>query len=285
MALNVQTFFTRLGSAVVFSAIMLCGLLFNEWAFIALFLVVTILCLREYAQLVERILQTSFRRNENVNFIVSGACLFLLIASLPLLKCNNPVANYLSFYLFYWLGLWIGVILIFFMFKKNKQSIYLLTGLGYIPVALGLLVQLRFQSLYLPLILILFIWMNDTMAYLTGSFIGRTPFFPSISPKKTIEGTLGGIVFTLAFAAIWGHFTSWFPFSCWIWFALIAGLAGTAGDLVESKLKRLAGVKDSGALMPGHGGALDRFDSLLLAAPFAFLVALIYEICLQVTVF
>lgn len=285
MALNIKTFFTRLGSAAVFSAIMLAGLLMNEWAFIALFFVINILCLREYANLVEFILQTKFTQNEKVNFVAIGVALFLTVIALPISVCDNFISLVLSKYVFHFLGFVIGAMLIFLFFRKNKKSIYLLTGLGYISVAFGFLVQMRFQSLLLPLILILFIWMNDTMAYLTGSFIGKTPFFPSISPKKTIEGTIGGIVFCMVFAFIWGSLTNWFPISVWILFGLIAGVVGTAGDLVESKLKRMAGVKDSGAMMPGHGGALDRFDSLLLASPFAFLVAMIFEVCKAYKVF
>jgi len=285
MAFNVQTFLTRLGSAAIFSAIMLLGLLLNEWAFIALFFTVNLLCLREYTSIVELILQTKFNRNEKFNFIILGIALFMLVTALPLLQCENASSVFLSKLLFYFIGLSIGTLLIFFMFKKNKKSIYLLTGLGYIPLALGFLVQLRFQSLLLPLMLILFIWMNDSLAYLTGSFIGKTPFFPSISPKKTWEGTIGGIIFTMAFAFIWGSLTNWFPISLWIVLGGVAGIIGTIGDLVESKLKRLAGIKDSGNIMPGHGGALDRFDSILLSAPFAFIVAMLYEVCKQVSVF
>ncbi|MBK7764363.1 MAG: phosphatidate cytidylyltransferase [Bacteroidetes bacterium] len=285
MAFHVQTFLTRLGSAAVFSAIMLLGLLFNEWAFIALFFLINILCLREYASMVELILQTKFNKNEKINFMVLGIALFALVISLPLAACHNSVIDILAELRYYLLGIVIGITAIFFVFQKNKQSIYLLTGLGYISLALGLLVQVRYQSLLLPLLLILFIWMNDSMAYLTGSFIGRTKFFPSISPKKTIEGTLGGIAFTLVFAFVWASYTHWFPVSVWIAFALIASIVGTLGDLVESKLKRLAGIKDSGNIMPGHGGALDRFDSLLLASPFAFLAVLILEVCKKVSVF
>jgi phosphatidate cytidylyltransferase len=285
MAFDSKTFLTRLGTAAVFSAIMIGGLLLNEWVFIALFFVVNILCLYEYAQIVERTLHTTFKRNEKVNFIVIGVTLFGLITALPISHCDNSIAIFLSAYFLYTIGLVIGAFAIFILFVKNKKSVYLLTGLGYISVALGFLVQLRFQSLYLPLMLILFIWMNDSLAYLTGSFIGKTKFFPAISPKKTLEGTLGGIFFTMVFAAVWGYFTNWFVISVWIIFGLIAAVLGTAGDLIESKLKRLANVKDSGSFMPGHGGALDRFDSLLFSAPFAFLIAIIYNLCKQVTIF
>ena len=118
-------------------------------------------------------------------------------------------------------------------------------------------------------------WMNDTMAYLVGSIIGRTPF-SKISPKKTWEGTAGGALLTLAGAAVWGFYSPYYTMVDWIVLALCASVAGTAGDLLESRLKRLADVKDSGAMMPGHGGALDRFDSLLVAIPFAFSYAYVF---------
>lgn len=125
----------------------------------------------------------------------------------------------------------------------------------------------------IPIIIILSIWINDTMAYIVGSLIGRTPF-SKISPKKTWEGTIGG--FILCVAAIF--FIGFLVYGSindrvinYAVIALIASIAGTFGDLLESKLKRAAGVKDSGQLMPGHGGFLDRFDSLLLAIPFVWL--------------
>ena len=285
MAFDVQTFLTRLGSAAIFSAVVLGCLLWNEWAFLGLFFIVNVLCLREYASIVEQILQTTFTRQEKTNFTAAGMAVYIFVSSWPFNLCDNSVAQVLARFQFQFLGLIIGFLMLFFFYRKNKKAIYLLTGLTYVSVALGLLVQLRFQSLLLPVMLILFIWMNDTMAYLTGSFIGRTKFFPTISPKKTVEGTLGGVVFTMAFAYVWSSNTALFPVWQWIVIGLIASITGTIGDLVESKLKRMAGIKDSGNLMPGHGGALDRFDSLLFAAPFAFLFALIFMACLQLHVF
>ena len=107
------------------------------------------------------------------------------------------------------------------------------------------------------------------MAYITGSFIGKTPL-SSISPKKTVEGTLGGIILSVLVITIAGSFIGYYSWIHWLMISLISSTAGTLGDLLESKLKRLAGVKDSGNILPGHGGFLDRFDSLLIAIPFVF---------------
>jgi phosphatidate cytidylyltransferase len=124
---------------------------------------------------------------------------------------------------------------------------------------------------FLPLysIGILFsIWINDTMAYLVGSMIGKTPLSP-VSPKKTWEGTIGGILLSVVIISLAARYIDAArpvaPMQ-WTMIALISSVFGTFGDLIQSKWKRLAGIKDSGSFMPGHGGFLDRFDSLLMAA-------------------
>jgi phosphatidate cytidylyltransferase len=104
------------------------------------------------------------------------------------------------------------------------------------------------------------------MQYLVGSFIGKTPFYPNISPKKTWEGTIGGSLLAIILCALVYYFTQ-HNIKTGIAIGLIASIGGTMGDLVESKFKRLCGIKDSGNILPGHGGFLDRFDSLLMAAP------------------
>lgn len=113
-----------------------------------------------------------------------------------------------------------------------------------------------------------FLWTNDSMAYVSGRLAGKHPVWPSVSPGKTWEGSFGGAVFTLALAMVFSHF---YPeLSAWEWagFAAIVIFFGSLGDFFESWLKRKAGVKDSGKLLPGHGGILDRFDSMLLSIPF-----------------
>ena len=123
----------------------------------------------------------------------------------------------------------------------------------------------------IPIVLIASIWINDTMAYIVGSFIGKTPF-SKISPKKTWEGTGCGAVLCVAMVTLGAYYLfNLKNISLLIVISSIAAVIGTAGDLLESKLKRMAGVKDSGSIMPGHGGFLDRFDSLILATPFVWL--------------
>lgn len=127
-----------------------------------------------------------------------------------------------------------------------------------------------FSGVYISFGLILLIWTNDTMAYIVGSFIGKTPL-SKISPKKTWEGTIGGAILTMGVAVLLQKLFGVFEIKDWVAFGFCASVLGTIGDLIESKMKRLADVKDSGRIMPGHGGFLDRFDSLLLATPFVWL--------------
>ena len=132
--------------------------------------------------------------------------------------------------------------------------------------------ELSIKELYAPLFpcaIIFSIWINDTMAYIVGSMIGKTPF-SKISPKKTWEGTGGGAILCVVVIAILGSVipaAKHIAVQHWIAIAAICAIFGTLGDLLESKIKRMANVKDSGSFMPGHGGFLDRFDSLLIAAP------------------
>ncbi|RYG52112.1 MAG: phosphatidate cytidylyltransferase [Chitinophagaceae bacterium] len=164
---------------------------------------------------------------------------------------------------------------------KPTKGWLLLAGLIYVILPFLLMIDLgtgflkthniNDYSPALPCVLIFSIWINDTMAYIVGSFIGKTPFSP-ISPKKTWEGTIGGaILCVLVMVGLSLAIKTELSTQDVAVIASIAAVFGTVGDLLESKMKRMAGVKDSGKIMPGHGGFLDRFDSLMLAAPFAWL--------------
>lgn len=277
MAMNWPTFFTRLGSAIVFSIIMMAGLLWNEYAFIALVVLIQVLCLREYFALIKKITPEVYWPNWLPMTIQAISLLWLLL--------ETPLLNGVRFSQL----LMFAPVLILLLTTLHKKTalqagVQSLAGMAYIVLPMILLYSLRMQSIVLPLSLVLMLWMNDTMAYIVGSFIGKTPFSP-ISPKKTWEGTIGGVILTIGGAAIWGYYSPYYSMTDWMALALCASIAGTAGDLLESKLKRLADVKDSGAIMPGHGGALDRFDSLLVATPFAFVYAYIFMHYLPLTIF
>jgi phosphatidate cytidylyltransferase len=166
-----------------------------------------------------------------------------------------------------------------FLFNANQKPlaptskfVYLI---GYVILPIILITKIPcVGGSFNPKIIIsifILIWANDTFAFVVGKSIGKHKLFERISPKKTIEGFLGGLVFAAIFAVLIAEFFIFQPIFNWIIIALILSSIGTIGDLVESKFKRMAGVKDSGKIMPGHGGILDRLDSIIFAAPFVFL--------------
>ena len=179
------------------------------------------------------------------------------------------------------------------LIKGNKYYFYLPLVFFYIIIPGLLMIELGIgvnvfehkpfkndfiYSALLPCAIFFSIWINDTMAYIVGSFIGKTPF-SKISPKKTWEGTIGGALLCVITISLLGYFlpqAKHIPVQHWISIAAICAVFGTLGDLLESKLKRSAGIKDSGDIMPGHGGFLDRFDSMLIATPVVWLYHFIF---------
>ena len=284
MAFNLQTFKTRALSAIVFAAIMLAGLFWNEWSFIILFTIIHFGCWTEYQKLVGKIdpdytKVSSFHKN---SIMIAGFALMLWFTNESLSIGEFPIHA---------IGWWVLLIFLFilpigvFLFENNmslKTIRYSFAGLIYISFSWGLMMELRSMEHYglqaaanrpwlVPVLLISSIWINDTMAYLVGSFIGKTPLSP-ISPKKTWEGTLGGAILCVLIIFCLAYFLFQVDWPTALAIPAVAAVFGTLGDLLESKLKRMADVKDSGNMMPGHGGFLDRFDSLLIATPFVWLV-------------
>ncbi len=274
MALNIQTFKTRALTAVIFVAVMMVGLLWNETAFFLLFSLVHFGAWIEYQKLVEGF-NPDYKKISPLHrygIMLAGWCLLLVFT-------NNRIWYNLSE-----IGFWAGLVLVIILplvilFEAKgalvKNLAYSAFGVLYISLALALLVGIRMLygvesegrgdfGKYIALTLIFSIWINDTMAYIVGSFIGKTPF-SKISPKKTWEGTVGGAILCVVVMAFIGKALGLSYVDAAV-IAALAAIAGTFGDLFESKLKRMAGVKDSGSFMPGHGGFLDRFDSLLFAS-------------------
>ena len=196
--------------------------------------------------------------------------------------------NYWSFLILFTIvqfGCWYELVKLMKKIYGEKYLLYCLFGLVYITMPILMLINLRgvwndFEGFKIhsdfggtiPVAIIFSIWINDTMAYIVGSLIGKTPF-SKISPKKTWEGTMGGAILAVLVIGFLfplladKYFYPFAPHKIWFIIAALCAIFGTIGDLFESKLKRMANVKDSGAIMPGHGGFLDRFDSLLFAAP------------------
>ncbi|MEY8848204.1 phosphatidate cytidylyltransferase [Psychroserpens sp. XS_ASV72] len=132
----------------------------------------------------------------------------------------------------------------------------------------------NFNQTFTPLLLLgafILVWVNDTFAFLVGKNFGKQKLFPRVSPKKTVEGFLGGLFFSCIASYFIATYTETLNFTNWLILAIIVSVFGTIGDLIESKFKRQAEVKDSGIIMPGHGGLLDRLDSIIFASPFIFL--------------
>ena len=231
MALNIDTLKTRSLTAIIFVAVMLAGLLWNFWSFIILFTIIHFGCWYEFVKLMKKIYADKY-------FVY---CL------LGLIYITMPIAMLIL------IGAETGI-------SDLSMSGSRFAGLGWIAASFSPLIACT---------IIFSIWINDTMAYIVGSLIGKTPF-SKISPKKTWEGTGGGAVLCILVIAAIAYFNHLLLIKDAIIIAAICAIFGTAGDLLESKIKRMANVKDSGAIMPGHGGFLDRFDSLLVAVPFVW---------------
>lgn len=294
MAFNWQTFRTRALTAVVFVAVMLAGLLWNQWSFLVLFSIIHFGCWWEYLKLTEKIHNTTFHIYTKLGWMVMGYGLMLWFCGPGFYVNGYGIRENISLPV----SAAGFALLLIGIFQKASVSMKTFgmaaLGLVYISLSWGLMIDLYKSFIVvqireairvfifgsIPLLIILSLWVNDTMAYIMGSLIGKTPL-SKISPKKTWEGTVGGVLLavlavSLLFPLI---YLKEFAFSASMVLmpvVAVATITGTLGDLLESKLKRMAGVKDSGSLMPGHGGFLDRFDSLLLATPFVWLYVTLF---------
>lgn len=287
MAFNFQTFRTRALTAIVFVLVMLGGLLWNQWSFLILFSVIHVGCWIEYKNLVAKI----DPRYQHISVVhhygaIAAGLGFMSWMTDDQFKIGDFLLNEIGFRIL--LIALTGLVLIkLIKFRMPDWKIigHTVFGLLYISLSWGLLMDLynhlttplfSNSGWLLPMIIIATIWINDTMAYIVGSLIGKTPFSP-ISPKKTWEGTIGGAI--LAVLVVTAICVYWLELNLTqtLLITITASIMGTAGDLLESKLKRMAGVKDSGSFMPGHGGFLDRFDSLLLATPYVWLILFLFS--------
>lgn len=270
--MNWPTFFKRLVSALFFTIIMLFGLLYpHPYALISLSILIHFLCMKEWLNIGKKVhedhqLIFSFRAPSMLSQVL-GLILMILVWT----------EEYFLFLIMMVIVLMLVVYNFFYYQKQGWWTLVMSSGLIYISFPISLLLLLSTQGTYFPLAVILLIWMNDTMAYIVGSFIGKTPF-SKISPNKTWEGILGGVFFTIIIGGLVGYF-NWLgngSFLFWSILSLLVSVGSIVGDLLESKIKRTVAIKDSGNIMPGHGGALDRFDSMLFVLPLVFVFTLFF---------
>ncbi len=257
----------RLITGVVYVVLLLSAVYLSSDAFDFLFMVFGLACLYEYKRLVKL-----------RGYYIFIAYLALWWAYIYLIDDKILIITLM------FITIVVDLLLLYFLFSRNKKLYYnhqkFITGLFYIGGGCIFLTMIPYKDNEFAKSLIVgifvLIWINDSFAYLVGKSIGRTKLFPRVSPKKTVEGSLGGLLFTLVGTYFLSKYVDVLTKEQWLILALVVVVFGSLGDLVESKLKREAGVKDSGAILPGHGGLLDRLDSLIFAAPFAYLTLYIF---------
>lgn len=259
-------------TGIVFLVVMIGGIVYSPLTMGLLFTVITALAVHEFCNIV------SERGDVDINPLicsVSGAYLFL--AFYGYLSGWTPTPAVFIPYLISMVYLTISELYLQRESPLNNWA-YTMMSQMYVALPFSLIPVLGFMSdpahpmeiqyrWIFPLAVFIFLWTSDTGAYCFGSLFGRHRLFERISPKKSWEGSVGGACVSMAAACAVAHFDSSLTLPQWLGFALVVVVFGTWGDLVESLLKRQLGIKDSGNILPGHGGMLDRFDSSLLAIP------------------
>lgn len=268
-----NNFIQRAVTGVLFVIVLVGCILYSPLSFGILFTIINALSVHEFAQLVSKSSEVSINKTITA---LGGAYLFLALMSF----CTQQSVGARVFLPYLGLLLYM-MITELYLKKKNPTGNWAYSMLSQLYVALpfALLNVLAFQNSsetgsvtynpILPLSIFVFIWLSDTGAYCVGSLIGKHRLFERISPKKSWEGSIGGGIFSIASSLGFAHFFPFMPGWQWVGLAIVVIIFGTWGDLTESLMKRQLGIKDSGNILPGHGGMLDRFDSALMAIPAA----------------
>lgn len=269
-----NNFLQRAITGILFVAIIVGCILYDPLAFGTLFVIVSALTIREFGHLVNQSGEVSINRTITM---LGGAYLFLAIMGFCIDAAGSKIfIPYLILIIY---------LMVSELYLKKKNPVlnwaYSMLSQMYIALPFAMLNVLAFQNdpeassvsynPILPLSIFVFLWLNDTGAYCFGSLFGKHRLFERISPKKSWEGFFGGLAVVLGASQALAWYAPEISWYNWLGLSATVVIFGTWGDLIESLLKRTLGVKDSGNLLPGHGGMLDRFDSLMLAAPAAYI--------------
>ena len=253
--------FTRAISGLVYIALIIGSALYNKETFYIVFFLLMMVCLFEFKRLINL--------KYNWAYIVA-ALIFFRFSELELFR-----SKYFHFFLI--ISLFIPFIYQLFITKISIASSkigHFFLAIAYIALPFSFMTSIPFiDGQYHPETIIsifALIWANDTFAYLVGTAVGRTKLYEKISPNKTVEGAIGGLIATLIAAYLLSQHFAILTRVSWLIIAAIVVVFGLLGDLIESKFKREAKVKDSSNFIPGHGGFLDRLDSIIFAAPFVY---------------
>jgi phosphatidate cytidylyltransferase len=255
----------RVITAVIGGLFFLFCLTFNEWTYLGLILLVSVLGQIEFYGLIREDGDDPLTKWGLINGVLLNLiCYFVARGDIE--------TKY--FFLFFVL---LGIIYISELYRKASNPFeniaYTILGVFYVAMPLALLHFASFSNGYFSFQIasgcFFLLWASDTGAYFAGRNFGKTKLFPRISPNKTWEGFMGGLLASIVLAIVLSNYYQDLHLWKWIVLSVIICIGGTYGDLIESMLKRSLQVKDSGNMIPGHGGVLDRFDGLLMAAPFA----------------
>lgn len=276
-----KNFITRAITGIIFVSLIIGSILLGEAVCGSLFLIFSLLATKEYCSIINKL------PNVRLNWVVACICTLVFYVSSLLFVTSSLINSCLPHqlgslgFLIYIIGIILAELLTF----KEEQSLhniaYYIFGQVVVTIPFLLLsfinsINLHFSNFDLPMLIFFFacIWLNDTGAYLFGTAFGKHKMAPNISPKKSWEGFVGGVfLVTFISTLLWVFNLLGIEY---IFYSIIISLAATVGDLLESVFKRRSGVKDSGNLLPGHGGVLDRFDSILLASPILFFILIIF---------
>ena len=267
-----KNFIQRVITGLIFGVVLIGSIICSHLTFGLLFCIISALATAEFCGLVNR--QEGVDVNRNI-CVLGSTVLFLCFFSYGIYPVETGI---FSIYLIIPIYLLISEL---YLKKENPLNnwAYAMMSQLYVALPFALLNVLAFQSsdaspmpqyhYIMPLSIFIFIWMNDTFAYFTGMLFGKHRLFERISPKKSWEGSIGGGAFCIGAAFVLAHFFPIMSTGLWVGLAMVVVVFGTWGDLTESLIKRFLGIKDSGNILPGHGGMLDRFDSAIMAIPAA----------------